>query len=155
MKLYLVQHAQAVPKEADPQRPLSEQGRRDAEKIAAFIKPLGLCVEYLWHSPKARAAQTAELLAKAVTINKSCVSRDGLGPNDDVSPIADELCRLGRDVMIVGHLPFLERLTSLLLTGCGSAGDMIAFKQGGIVALDAGEENKWQIEWMITPGLVG
>ena len=57
--------------------------------------------------------------------------------------------------MIVGHLPFLERLTSLLLTGCGSAGDMIAFKQGGIVALDAGEENKWQIEWMITPGLIG
>jgi len=55
MKLYLVQHAKASSKEVDPQRPLSDQVRRDIEKVAAFIKPSNLCVEHLWHSTKERA----------------------------------------------------------------------------------------------------
>ena len=66
MKLYLVQHANAVSKQQNPERPLLKQGRRDMQKIAAFVKHLGLCVDYLWHSPKRRAEQTAELLSQAV-----------------------------------------------------------------------------------------
>lgn len=29
MRIYLVQHGLAIPKEVDPERPLSEQGRED------------------------------------------------------------------------------------------------------------------------------
>ena len=69
MKLYLVQHAKAAPKEVDQQRPLTEEGLRDIQKIAGFIKPMNLCVDYLWHSGKKRAAQTAEVLAKVIKVN--------------------------------------------------------------------------------------
>ena len=42
MKLYLVQHAKAVEKDVDSERPLSAEGRKDIEKVAAFLKGLSL-----------------------------------------------------------------------------------------------------------------
>ena len=153
MKLYLVQHAKAASKEADPQRQLTEEGRRDIQKVAAFIQPLKLSVDYLWHSQKKRAAQTAELLAEVIKINKAQTPRDGLAPNDDVTLLRGELTSAPQDVMIVGHLPFLSKLTSLLLTGSESA-NVVAFRQGGIVCLSRSEDNQWQIDWMVTPELI-
>jgi len=153
MKLYLVQHAKAALKQVDPQRPLTEEGRQDIQKVTAFIKPLNLCVDYLWHSGKRRAVQTAEFLAEVVKINKTQTIRDGLGPNDDVAVLRDELACAEQDVMIVGHLPFLSKLASLLLGGSESA-NTVVFKQGGIVCLRRGEEERWQIDWMVTPELL-
>ena len=153
MKLYLIQHAKAASKQTDPQRPLTEEGRCDIQKIAAFIKPLNLCVDYLWHSGKKRAIQTADVLAEVIKINKAKAARDGLGPNDDVTTLKNEFAATQQDVMIVGHLPFLGRLTSLLLTGSESA-DTVAFKNGGIVCLNRSENNQWQIDWMMIPELI-
>jgi len=154
MKLYLVQHAKAASKEADPERPLTDKGQRDIQKVAAFIKPLNLSVDYLWHSGKKRAEQTAEVLADAIKISKEHAARTGLSPNDDVIALKEEFSTSQQDVMIVGHLPFLSKLTSLLLTGSESA-NTVAFKQGGIVCLDRSGENQWQLEWMIIPELLG
>jgi phosphohistidine phosphatase len=153
MKVYLVRHGKAVSSEVDPQRPLTEQGRIEVEKIASFIKPLDLSVEHVWHSGKLRAAQTAEILAATVEVEKGCSSREGLRPNDGVSTIAEELEADDRDLMIVGHLPFLENLTSLLLTGRETA-NIIAFDAGAIASLDRRNHGKWQINWMITPEIV-
>ena len=153
MKLYLVQHAKAASKQADPQRPLTEEGRRDIQKVAAFIKPSNSCLDYLWHSGKKRAAETAEILAEALRINKAQAARNGLGPNDDVVVLKNELASLQRDVMIVGHLPFLSKLASLLLAGFESAGT-VAFKQGGIACLSRSDQNQWQIDWMVIPELL-
>ena len=47
MKLYLVQHGRAASKDVDSRRPLTEEGRSDVENIAAFVKSLGLSVDYL------------------------------------------------------------------------------------------------------------
>jgi len=153
MKLYLVQHAKAASKQVDPQRPLTEEGRRDVQKVAAFIKPLKLCLDYLWHSGKRRAAETAELLAEVIEIKKAKIARDGLGPNDDVTTLRDELASVQQDIMIVGHLPFLSKLASLLLAGSESA-DTVAFRNGGIVCLNRAETNQWQIDWIVTPELI-
>ena len=68
MKLYLVQHANAASKQVDPERSLTEQGRQDIQKVAAFIRALSLGVGYLWHSTKKRSIQTAEILAEDVRI---------------------------------------------------------------------------------------
>jgi len=153
MKLYLVQHAKAASKEVDTQRPLTEEGLRDIKKVAEFIKPSDLCVDYLWHSGKKRAVQTAEVLAGVIKINKTLTGRDGLGPNDNVNVLANEFVSAMDDIMVVGHLPFLAKLASLLLTGSESA-DTVAFKQGGIVCLSRCNESKWQIDWMVTPELL-
>jgi phosphohistidine phosphatase len=153
MKLYLVQHAKAAPKATDPERALTDQGRRELQKVAAFIKPLDLSVDYLWHSGKKRAAQTAELLAEAIKINKAQAARGDLGPTDDVAALSDKLAHIKQDVMIVGHLPFLSKLTSLLLTRSESA-DTVAFKNSGIVCLNRSEENRWQLNWVVIPELL-
>jgi len=153
MKLYLVQHAKAVPKEVDPQRPLTGQGLRDIQKIAELIEPLHLCVDYLWHSGKRRAVQTAEVLAKVIKVNIAPAERQDLGPTDDVAVLRAELASVTDDIMIIGHLPFLDKLASLLLTGRESA-KTVAFKQGGVVCLSRCDEDKWQIDWMVTSELL-
>jgi len=153
MKLYLVQHARAASKEADPDRSLTAEGRRDMQKVAAFIKPLNLAVNSLWHSGKTRARQTAEVLAKVITVENEMAARDGLAPNDDVQVIKDSIVSAGGDIMIVGHLPFMAKLASILLTNSESS-YTVAFKQGGILCLSCENQNQWQIDWMITPELL-
>ena len=153
MELYLVQHAKAASKQIDLQRPLTEEGHRDIQKVAAFIRPLNLCVDYLWHSGKKRAVKTAEVLAEAIKVQEGIIAHDGLGPNDDVAVLRNEFTSAEHSIMIVGHLPFLGKLASLLLTGSESA-NTVVFKQGGIVCLSRSEAKQWQIEWMVTPEIL-
>jgi len=153
MRLYLVQHGKAMSKEESPDRPLTEQGRREAEKIAVFLKPLRLVVDYFWDSGKLRASQTAEVLAGAFQVRQERKSRQGLGPKDDVATFAKELTTSGRDVLVVGHQPFLGKLVSLLLTD-SETGNPVTFKNAGIVCLNCDEQINWQLEWEITPDIV-
>jgi phosphohistidine phosphatase len=153
MKVYLVRHGEAVSSESNPQKPLSEQGLADVRKVASFIKPLKISVEHIRHSGKLRAAQTAEILAESVSAEKGCSAHEGLGPNDDVTITAEELDAYNTNLMIVGHLPFLAYLTSLLVSG-NDAADVIAFDAGAIACLCRSDPDRWQIEWMITPKIL-
>ncbi|MHC4293225.1 MAG: phosphohistidine phosphatase SixA, partial [Planctomycetota bacterium] len=109
MKLYLVQHAKAASKEVDPERSLTNEGRDEAKLITEFAKGLGLSVGYIWHSGKKRAAQTSEILSEAFHIENSIKIRDDLQPNDDVVTIEIEVNSIEKDIMVVGHMPFLSR----------------------------------------------
>jgi phosphohistidine phosphatase len=153
MKLYLVQHAKAVPKKLDTERPLTKEGIDEIRNVAQFLKPLTLRVDYLWYSSKKRAAQTADILAEVVAVSKERTMRNDLGPNDDVTTITSELASNTKDIMIVGHLPFLSKLASLLLTG-SELTDIVEFKNAAVVCLDRSEENRWQIEWIVLPQLL-
>jgi phosphohistidine phosphatase len=153
MKLYLVQHAKAAAKEIDPERGLTDEGLRELRKVAELIRPLNLGVDWLWHSGKKRAIQTAEILAEVMNVREGPTARGGLGPTDDVSVLRDELGSIDQHIMVVGHLPFLGKLASLLLAGSDSA-NVVAFKNGGIVCLDRAELNQWQIEWVVTPEIL-
>ncbi len=153
MKLYLVQHGHAVSKQEDPDRPLSDKGRTDLARIADFIKPLKIEVEYLWHSNKTRAIQTAQILADVVGIKKACSGRDGLNPNDEIIAVEKDIIKAGGNVMVVGHMPFLGNLASELLSGSEVA-NTVRFRQGGILCMNYDKDTGWQIEWMITPDLL-
>ncbi len=152
MHLYLVQHGHAKDKSEDPDRPLTEKGRNDVERVAQTLQHLLLQVREVWHSGKTRAMQTAKTLSLAVETAQGIVQREGLGPKDDVAPIAEALLDAGHDVMIVGHLPFLDRLASLLLAGEEDAG-IVAFQKGGVVCLEY-EDGHWAVAWMLTPDLL-
>lgn len=153
MRVYLVQHGEAKSKEEDPQRPLTDGGRADVMKVADLLKPLGLTVRGIWHSGKARAAQTAHLLAAAVAATEGVTQRDDLSPNDPVEPLRKAVESSEGDRMLVGHLPFMSKLASRLLSGDEKA-PLVAFRQGGVVCL-AREEKIWQVAWMVTPDLLG
>jgi phosphohistidine phosphatase len=154
MRLYLIQHGEAKSKEEDPDRPLTAQGAADAAKMAGALKPLRLCVRAVWHSGRARAAQTAQAFAAAVTADEGVVQRDGMGPKDRVGPIRKRIERSDGDLMLVGHLPFLARLAGRLLTGKGSI-QPVAFQYGGVVCLERNDDGAWQVRWMLTPEALG
>lgn len=153
MRLYLVRHGEAKPKQQDPQRRLTAKGLRDVRKAADFIKPLGLSVDAVWHSGKARAARTAEILASVITVSQGALQREGLAPNDPIGLTAKELSSFDEDLMIVGHMPFLGKLASALVAGDESA-DVVAFQQGGIICLERDEGGIWRLGWMVIPELL-
>src|SRR5438876_9675040 len=101
MQIYLVQHGECKPEELDPERTLTESGSRDVQKIADFLRTSsGLQVTEILHSGKARAQQTADLLAPCTTAGTNAVMHyDGLAPKDAVASIKQELEEANRNVM--------------------------------------------------------
>ena len=152
MNLYLVQHGEAVIKEVDPVRPLSEQGRRDVDKVAQFVARNGeVKVNHLYYSGKLRARQTAEIIAAALNIPPP-VQSDGLAPLDDPLPWAVQLDEGGEDTMLVGHLPHLGKLAGVLLCDDAEA-EPVLFRMGGMVALQ-GDAGVWALRWMVIPDII-
>lgn len=150
MKLYLIQHGQSLPKEEDPQRSLSEEGRVHTERIAQFLRSKNIKVDSIWHSKKLRSIQTAQIISKSIA-NRKIVERDDLNPLDSVDKFPEEILRLNKDLVVVGHMPFLQKLSSLLLTGSQDF-DLVSFKYSGVVYLEY-QEN-WKIAWFVTPDVI-
>jgi phosphohistidine phosphatase len=154
MKLYLVQHAEAKSKAEDPSRPLSENGSKTIIEVAKHAaQHLRIQVAEIVHSGKLRAKQTAEVLAEHLKPTK------GLTPSKDLEPLADpevwmkNLAETQKDTMLVGHLPHLSKLSSLLLTG-NEDKEIIWFKMGGMVCLERDESSHWTTRWIITPDII-
>jgi phosphohistidine phosphatase len=61
MRLFLVQHGNALLKDVDPERGLSESGKQDVANVVAFLARGSVQVERIFHSGKKRAWETAEL----------------------------------------------------------------------------------------------
>jgi phosphohistidine phosphatase len=153
MLLYLVRHGEAKSEEEDPERHLTGRGVEEAGKVAAFLKPLGIGVGAVWHSGKARAMQTAEIMASALAVKEAVMKKSGLSPLDPPGPIQKELARREEDLMIVGHLPFLGKLASALLAGNEKA-EAITFEQSSVACLERTLEKSWTVKWVIAPGIL-
>lgn len=151
MNIYLVQHGKPIPKEEDPERSLSAQGKEDVEKMAAFLMKAGIEVYDIFHSGKTRARDTAEIIASKLNPDKKPIKKGGLSPLDEVKIIAKDIEQIRNDFMIVGHLPHLAKLISFLITG-NETNPIVSFKQGSVVCLEKREEGNWSIAWMLVPG---
>ena len=149
MKLYLVQHGLAVDKTIDPDRPLSDKGQQQVQAMAAWLQRSSINIDQIYHSGKTRAQQTAELYASKLKV-ASVQSAEGIKPNDDVSSMAKTIDKLDTDTMIVGHLPFMQRMVSWLLTGNEEMD--CHYLPGSVVCLN--DENGWSLEWMLRPDII-
>ena len=152
MKLYLVQHGEAKSKAEDPQRPLTERGRDEVRRVAAFAAKAGLKVNQIRHSGKRRAKETASILAEHLSPAEGVLAVPGLAPMDDVRPIAQALGKETAPLMLVGHMPFMDRLAGLLVTGDPDR-SVVRFRMGGIVCLE-GVGDDWAVKWVVRPELV-
>lgn len=150
MDLYLVQHGEAAAEEVDPARPLTEQGRAQVARVARAARRMGVSVTRIHHSGKLRAHQTAEVLARELGLGSGVSKVDGLAPNDDPTTARRLVETLEAPVMLVGHLPHLSRLTSLLVAGDASR-EIVAFRMGGIVCLARGGDGTWRVRWALPP----
>ncbi|HUJ90316.1 MAG TPA: phosphohistidine phosphatase SixA [Syntrophorhabdales bacterium] len=151
MYLYLVEHGEAKPAETDPARGLTAKGTADVRKVAAHLRKLNLDIKRIYHSGKTRAHETASILAAQLSPVKGVIEAAGLAPQDDPQIWHERLKALDEDMVLVGHLPHLRRLASLLLCG-DSERAVVHLKTGGIVCLRRLEDD-WSLEWAIPPEL--
>lgn len=152
MKLYFVQHGEALAKHVDPDRSLSEAGRSDVEQLAVFLAA-HIDVSRIMHSGKTRAQQTAEIISESLKYETVIEVFNGINPNDAVEAFAQQLDDWNEDLLVVGHLPFMDRLVAYLLTG--SAAESIAsYAPGSIVCLASTADEGWLLHWMMRPELL-
>ena len=149
-RLYLVRHGEAKSKEEDPKRGLTDAGHRDVTGMAAWAVAAGVQVDEIRHSGKLRAEQTAK--AFATRLGTQAKVAPGLSPNDDVTEMAASIRSEKRVQMLVGHLPFLERLAALLVAS--TAADGVARLEAGAL-LELTENDKgWCITCLVQPRLL-
>lgn|SRR5512147_2336033 len=126
MQLVLWRHAQAEDGKLDLERELTAKGRRQAAKVAAWMRrrlPERFAV---LASPAARARQTAEALGAEVTI------ADRLAPGGSVADVLEAAGWPDRGAavtVVVGHQPTLGRVAARL------AGELAAdwsIRKGGL-----------------------
>lgn len=152
MRLYLIQHAEAKSAEVDPSRGLTVRGLQDAKNVAEYLRKIRITVSYLYHSGKTRARETASALAEGIEVRRGVFDTDGLLPNDDPSIWYERAQSLDEDIGLVGHLPHLAKLASLILAGDPEKAH-VSFRMGGVVCL-AKQEKTWSLEWMIVPDIL-
>jgi len=153
MYIYLIQHALSKSKEEDPERGITDSGKIETEKIAQYFKSLNPEIHVIWQSGKKRAKETADIFAHVLGIDNRILEHTGLSPNDPVVPVISALEKMHKDVVIVGHLPFLSSLMSYLTTGTDSC-QIVKFKNSGIICLER-DGGQWVINWITTPVNVG
>ncbi len=150
MRVVIVRHGEALPKDQDPQKGLSPLGRAQAASVGSQLAGLGVSVTRIFHSGKARAEQTAEAIAAGLASAPSPEQRDGLRPNDLVEPVVREILGADQDWMLVSHLPFVQYLTAVLMTHKDQS--LPEFSTGTAVVLLRDEDNgSFRIEHVIRP----
>jgi phosphohistidine phosphatase len=144
--IYLVHHADAVGADVEPQRPLSPSGLAHAEALATQAAAKGVKPVAIWHSGKLRARQTAEPFLRFCNPLAEFAAIHGLQPTDTPTWIRDLVAAEPRDVMLVGHMPNLPRVLTLLVNGDESS--LLSFPLHGMIALEAAGE-RWRETWRL------
>lgn len=147
MRVYLVRHGEA---EAAGERPLTAQGRRHVERIARAAVRAQVHPQHIYHSDKLRAKETAEILAQHLG-HTDLRQVPGLNPNDATERASRLVDSPGGDIMLVGHLPHLERFASLLLLD-NDTKPLVLFPPAGMACLERNPTTRnWLLRWMIAP----
>ncbi|MFO7891978.1 MAG: phosphohistidine phosphatase SixA [bacterium] len=149
MSLYLVRHGKYLSSDQDPKKGLSQYGSEEIKRVAGQIKKFRSPVFCIKHSGKKRALQTAEIIASVLNPDIKIQKINGINPQDDVISFADKIDN-DKNEMLVGHLPFMEKLISYLITGSQDK-KVLEFLNGTAVCLNK-ELREWVIQWAVQPG---
>lgn len=150
MALFLAQHGKSLPKEQDPAKGLSEAGQAETRLIADVAKGYSIPVARIVHSGKTRARQTAEIYQSVLAPPGEFGEIGGIRPLDDAAAFGDAV-NPDANLLVVGHLPFMERLVSYLTAGNADI-RVYKFQNSGIVCLDR-EGDDWFIRWTLNPNI--
>lgn len=154
MHLYIARHGLAVPKDENPDCPLSDTGRRDIARMASFLARTRPTITRIIHSGKTRAAQTALIYAETLGSGRIVEEAiDGLKPNDSTELVAKAAETWTDDTMIVSHLPLVGNLVARLVLG-DERRSLVHFHAGSVVCLEQ-SAGGWTIAWAMGPDLMG
>ena len=156
IELYFLRHAHAGDPEAwtgdDAARPLSDKGEKQAERLGTFLAGVGFTPDAIISSPKLRAAQTAEIVAKHLGIQISFDDR--LAGAFEVETLETLLGDAGDPVrpVVVAHDPdFSDVLAEL------SGASRLPMPKGALARVDI-ERPLWAgggtLHWLVPPDLL-
>jgi phosphohistidine phosphatase len=121
MEIWILRHAKAEeggPGTSDEERELTAGGHETMRSVARAIARLEPKLDAILTSPLVRARQTAEPVARALSLEDKLIESDALVPDADPKEILREIGKRGLSrAMVVGHMPHLGRLLGYLLTG--------------------------------------
>ena len=126
--IWLLRHAEAADGVPDDERPLTDQGIRNAEAAGRALARLGTSIDTCLSSPKLRAVQTAQLACEPLGVPVTIEPALSGEPFD-----VRELTAGHGDVLLVGHDPSFS-LTLHDLTGAQSR-----LRKGGLAGISKGE----------------
>ena len=149
MNIYLVRHGEAASERIDPARPLTRVGWEEVERVADRAANKNIQVSAIFHSGILRAKQTAEIIAQHLGFGSGARELAGLLPQDDPSIAQAELETAESPIMLVGHLPHLSRLASLLVRG-EMEKEIVQFAPATMVCF-ANDVSGWKIAWTLAP----
>jgi phosphohistidine phosphatase len=142
MLLLLIRHAHAGARDPerwpdDRDRPLTDKGRKTQRDVSRFLLKRNLVPALVLTSPWARAAETAEILARELALPDPPVPCPALADAPDLDRLAQDIGERGAEAMValVGHSPWIEELAALLLTGSDS-GVRIDYPKSGVMGID-------------------
>jgi phosphohistidine phosphatase len=143
MNLYLLRHGIAADPSApdiakDAERPLTPKGKRRLGQIAKAMEALKISVDVILSSPYVRTKQTAEIVAKTLKRQKQLKFSDHLTPGGNPKSLIQELNELRskpKNILLVGHEPYLSKLVALLTTG--NTNMEIDLKKGSLCKLES------------------
>lgn len=155
-QLHLLRHADAGDPLAwhgpDDRRPLSDKGRRQADRLGRFLATMAFRPDAILTSPKARAAQTAEIvgghLGVTVTVDERLGDPLGLDELELVLRAAGDPDR----PLIVGHDPDFSDLVTVL---CDTS--RVPMRKGALARIDVGrplEAGDGTLRWLVPPDLL-
>lgn len=145
MEVFIVRHGDALAKQIDPDRPLSDEGLDEIKSVALKLKDKKIKLHKIVHSGILRAKQTAKIIQETLASNLPIEKSQHLNPESDTAHWFEKLNELSENVMLVGHLPYVSVLSSKLLKG-----EVISFDTGYTACLSKNED-KWELKWIETP----
>jgi phosphohistidine phosphatase len=167
MNLFILRHGIAsipgedgLPKDLkDAERPLSREGQKKTWRATEAMRSLELEFDAVVTSPFLRARQTAQIVAEALELRRKLVFSDHLKPDGNPKLLLEQLGALGtraKNILIVGHEPYLSRLVSLLVSG--STMVAVELKKGSLLKLEVGRLGYARcatLAWLLPPKLLG
>ncbi len=148
MHLYFLRHGEADwPNwnKPDDERPLTKRGKKEIQKVAAFLDLLDVCLGHIVTSPLPRARQTAEIVANHlnVKLREDRVLEPGF---DHVGLLRLVDKYAGSNLMLVGHEPdFSDALREL-------SGASVKLSKGGLALVDADAASmNGKLLWLFPP----
>lgn len=149
MKLYLVHHTDALSAEQDPERHISPKGREQADRLGARFRAVGVAPARILHSDKQWTIDTAERIAAKLGMeDRTARAAYPINTDDPIEPFLAEIRNAGGDIMMCGHVVFLERVAAKLVCGDEKRA-VVAFKPGNGTALCLeGEGERWVVTYM-------
>jgi phosphohistidine phosphatase len=120
--LSIVRHGKAERPEGyqnDFSRPLTSRGHKDAVRLGSFMAEIEPPVDFIFSSPAARAAQTADHIAAELGFAKPVAWEESIY-QANAEALLDLLRRAPEEtehIALIGHNPGLEELAAGLCSG--------------------------------------